>query len=43
MIGSKLRAEAADASYDVVVEERSVRVEAIPEGVVDFTGVRMRT
>ena len=43
MIGSKLDAEAADTSKDVVVEERPMRVEAVPGGMVDGMGVRMRT
>ena len=43
MIGSKLDAEAADPPQGGVVEERPTRVEAMPEGLVDFVGVRMRT
>ena len=43
MIGSKLDAEAADTSQDVVVEERPMGAEAFPEGVVERMGARMRT
>ena len=43
MIGSKPDAEAADTPYGVVVEERPMGVEAVPEGAVERMGVRMRT
>ena len=43
MIGSKPGAEAADTSEDVVVEERPMGVEAVPGGMVDRMGARMRT
>ena len=40
-MGIKLAAEAADYSFRIVVEERSIRAEGRPRGLLDFMEVSM--